>query len=403
MDAPPLLLAFVFGIHIAMVNLGIAFATLIPYLKYKGERSGDEEVLGLAKGLMRFYAYTYGLAGVFGTAFTVFLLSFYPEFLALAGHIALVPFGIAIMFIVLHFFSIVAYWYGWDRWSSGTHLAVGVLLAFSAYMIPLGFRAVFAFLNTPTGLSFQPVDGVKPYLSITAALSNPTFLPLYLKSIVGALTAGLLTISGGYAYMHLKGRGGRASENIMRQASVWGMLGLLAMAALGFWYTMSLMHVEYKFNNIFGGLGWRIGSGTVHYNYSWLFLAKMTLVGIQGVALLYVIHGMIYSRFPDPGRLKALILAGAASLATIVAGEFLNAFSQYPYFIADITDPKIVSGIPKPWRSIIASAADMSSSNPLARGGGLMMLTLGFLGALILAAVFLLYLLLTPPRTSGQA
>lgn len=60
-----------------MVNLGIAFSTVIPILKRKGEKENNEICLRTSKQLMNFYAATYGLAGVFGTAFTVFLLSFY--------------------------------------------------------------------------------------------------------------------------------------------------------------------------------------------------------------------------------------------------------------------------------------------------------------------------------------
>ncbi len=109
---------------------------------------------------MKFYAATYGLAGVFGTAFTVFLLSFYPAFIGLAGHLTFVPFGLAVMAIVIHFFTISAYWYGWDRWNGNTHFLLGLILLISVYIIPLGFRAISAFLNVPQGLELIP----KPHL-----------------------------------------------------------------------------------------------------------------------------------------------------------------------------------------------------------------------------------------------
>ncbi len=195
-------LALVFGLHIAMVNLGIALSTVIPLLKRNGEKSGKELYVRTARELMNFYAATYALAGVFGTAFTVFLLSFYPGFIGLASHIAFVPFGIAILAIAAHFFAISAYWYGWDRFSSNVHFAIGILLLATAYVIPLGFRAVSAFLNIPTGLQFEP----KLHLDVFAALTNPTFLPLYAKSITAALAAGFFTISSAYALRYVKGR-----------------------------------------------------------------------------------------------------------------------------------------------------------------------------------------------------
>ena len=395
MEASVLFMAFTFGIHIVLVNLGIAFSTLVPYLKWRGEKSGDPGLVEVSRELMRFYAATYALGGVFGTAFTVFLLSFYPGFIGFAGHLLLVPFGLSAVFIVIHFFSIVAYWYGWERFEARLHNLIGIVLALSAYLIPLGFRATFAFLNTPQGLRFAEADG-RAYLDLAEALGNPTFLPLYLKSLVGALTAGLLAVSGSYAYRALrKGRMEKAWRMLIENLLPWAMLGLAAMATLGFWYVISLSGVEYKFNNIFGGLGWSIGSGAIYNDYSWLFLLKMALVAIQVLAIIYVFHEKITGAPELSERsLKLLVLAGGAGLLTIVAGEYLNAFSQYPYFVADITDPAVLSSVPEPLRPMLASILDLTRINPLASARSLVVLTLGVMGALLVAVVFFLYILL---------
>ncbi len=396
MEASVLFMAFAFGIHIALVNLGIAFSTLVPYLKWRGEKSGDPGLVEVSRELMRFYAATYALGGVFGTAFTVFLLSFYPGFIGFAGHLLLVPFGLSAVFIIIHFFSIVAYWYGWGRFEARLHNLIGIVLALSAYLIPLGFRATFAFLNTPQGLRFAEADGYRAYLDLAEALGNPTFLPLYLKSLVGALTAGLLAVSGSYAYRALrKGQMEEAWRRLIENTLPWAMFGLAAMAALGFWYVVSLSGVEYKFNNIFGGLGWRVGSGAIYHDYSWLFLLKMALVAIQVLVIIYVFHEKTTGASGLSGRsLKLLVLAGGAGLLTIVAGEYLNAFSQYPYFVADITDPAVLSSVPEPLRPMLASILDLTRTNPLASGRGLVVLTLGVMGALLVAAGFFLYILL---------
>ncbi|NAZ31150.1 MAG: cytochrome bd quinol oxidase subunit, partial [Acidilobus sp.] len=68
-------LAFNFGIHIVMVNLVIGLAVMVPLLKYLGMRRGDQLTINMARRLLRYYAVTYAIAGVFGTAFTVFLFS----------------------------------------------------------------------------------------------------------------------------------------------------------------------------------------------------------------------------------------------------------------------------------------------------------------------------------------
>ncbi len=403
MEASVLFMAFTFGIHIVLVNLGIAFSTLVPYLKWRGEKSGDSGLVKVSRELMRFYAATYALGGVFGTAFTVFLLSFYPGFIGFAGHLLLIPFGISAVFIIIHFFSIAAYWYGWERLNVRLHNLIGIVLALSAYLIPLGFRATFAFLNIPQGLRFLEADGYKAYLDLTEALGNPTFLPLYLKSLVGALTAGLLAVSGSYAYRVLRrGHMEEAWRRLIENTLPWAMLGLAAMAALGFWYAISLSGVEYKFNNIFGGLGWSVGSGIIYHDYSWLFLVKMALVAIQVLAIAYVFHEKITGAPELSERsLKLLVLAGSAGLMTIVMGEYLNAFSQYPYFVADITDPAVLSSIPEPLQPTLASILDLTRTNPLASGSGLLALTIGAMGALLVAALFFLYVLLYGKEREG--
>lgn len=349
----PAFLAIMFGAHIVMVNLGIGLAWLVPYLKWRADR-GEKELEGPARELMKFYAATYGVAGVFGTAYTVFLLSYYPKFLGLAGHITLIPFGIAILAIILHFFSIAAFWYGWDRWSRAAHHFIGLLLGISALLIPLGFRAVFAFLNIPAGLGYDPVHN-KFYLDVGAALTkNPTYWPLYLKSIAAAFAATLSVVAGAYAYKAFfrakSEEERRAALRVARMTATPAIIALVITALFGVWYAVSLQNVPYKFNNVFASLGWKTADGKVYYNMSWLFVLKMVFASIQLIALAVAIPALAAGRM-SPGKARFLLLGGILGLLTILAGEYLNAFSQYPFFIAvwpDVLTGRVpVSALPQ--------------------------------------------------------
>lgn len=270
-------MALVFGLHIVMVNLGIAFSTTIPLLKRKGEKENNELYLKTSKQLMNFYAATYALAGVFGTAFTVFLLSFYPAFIGLAGHLTFVPLGLAVLAIAIHFFAITAYWYGWDRWSRNTHFLIGLILLVSVYMIPVGFRAVSAFLNMPQGLELAP----KPHLNVIAALLNPTFLPLYLKSVTAALAAGFFTISSAYMLRYLRGE--KEAIKIVDRFMPLAAITFVATVILGIIYAETLnVFVNYKFVNAFGIL---IGA-KASYDFSWLFIIKLVMFAVQIFAII---------------------------------------------------------------------------------------------------------------------
>ena len=437
----PAFLALTFGIHITMVNLGIGLAWIVPYLKWRADK-GERELESVARALMRFYAATYGVAGVFGTAFTVFLLSYYPHFLGFAGDITMIPFGLAIMMIVLHFFSISAYWYGWDRWSRRTHYFIGFLLGISALLIPLGFRAIFAFLNIPAGLGYDPVHH-KFYLDVTAALTkNPTYWPLYIKSIVAAFTTTFLVVMGAYAYKYFIVENEEEKKAALRTAKMFAKpaaIGLGLMFLLGLWYALSLENVPYKFNNIFASLGWKVDGGKAYYDVSWLFVLKMIFVLFQVGAVAYAIPALLKGRLTRSHG-KMLLYAGVVALATIAAGEYLNAFSQYPFFVAIWPDvlsghvalSKLASyGIHIPKQSLPTVISTISSVvlldktpttyhilkamgiakffpqvnpvNQIAVEGPVIALTVGFLAFLLAAAAYLIfYVLLWPSKTKAE-
>ncbi len=365
-----LLLALTFGLHIVLVNLGIGLATTIPLLKRKRE----EKFVRVSKELMKFYISIYALAGVFGTAFTVFLLSFYPKFIGLAGHIAFTPFAIAILAIVLHFFAITAYWYGWERWGKRTHDLFGILMVVSVYLIPLGFRAVSAFLNVPAGLKIEP----KLHLDVLEALSNQTFLPIYLKSVFAALSASFFAFSSGYMYRFLKRRDKNSLE-ISNYFMPYATVTLTLTIILGGIYAFSLYNsVPYKFNNAFG-------------RDVWLFIVKMAAVSIQLLAA-YIFFTQI--KRGDLRRAKVIVFSGPAALIGVFAGEMLNSFSQYPYFVAKLGDVSFASALPESVRETLLAALKMDALNPLTTLPSLYMVTAVFLVPLLIAAAFFVYLIL---------
>ena len=385
MNPPVLFLALVFGLHIVAVNIGIALATVIPFLKRRATKTGDKALEEAARGLFKIYAVTYGLAGVMGTAFTVFLASFYPEFVGIAGNITMIPFGISIVSILFHFFAIIAYWYGWGKFTESLHNMVGWLLTITAYTIPLGFRAVFAFLNTPAGLSLEP----KPSLDVVEALLNPTFLPLYLKSITGALTFGFLFIAGVFAWKGLRQELSQVEKGLYVDSLKMALMGLIAMMFLGPWYTIALVNVPVKFNNIFAGLGFALNAPTFS-SYAWLFIVKMILVLIQAVVLLYLLAPIKSTDilFSQNGY-KATIIGAVAAGLTVLTGEYLNAFSQYPFFVANA--PLIADKLPEPYKTILTRALNLENVSPLAQDPSLYLVTVTGVTILLAAAGYLLY------------
>jgi len=344
------LIVLIFGLHVVLANLGIGLSTVIPLMKRKAEKDGNEALLAKAKRLMRFYASTYGLAGVLGTAFTVFLLSFYPDFIGLAGNIAFTPFALSVLLIALHFLCIVLYWYGWDKFDANVHFAIGVTMAISAVLIPLGFRAIFGFLNVPIGLEIHP----KLHLDTLKALSNPTFLALYPKSILASYALTFIIL----AYDD-------------RRFAKLGLIALTATAILGIVYAETLRELAaYKFNNAIS---------------SPIFFAKMAFVSAQFIALIAYLKWNSRS---------CILAAGAFALTGVFMGEILNAFSQYPYLIVN------TSILPENVRVALAPIINLAHPNPLTNG--LTAITLAFLIPLLLASALLIRLVTSEPSPSSR-
>lgn len=87
-----------------------------------------------------------------------------------------------------------------------------------------------------------------------------------------------------------------------------------------------------------------------------------------------------------------------AALLTILLGEYLNAFSQYPYFVVAL--PHIINKIPEPWRTLLARAFDLRKTNPLTEDPMLIVFTAISLIALLAAAVYSLYTIFYKKKVS---
>ena len=367
-------LSLSFGVHITLVNLGIGVSIVVPLLREVAQRKGRQDLVDEARRLLRFYAATYALGGVFGTAFTVYLFSYYPGFTALLGKITLYNYALAIMALVAHFLSLTLYYYGWNRFSTRAIRVIGGSLALSALLIVMGFRSVFAQLSQPVGVDLVQGKVLSP---LQAVLGNPLLPPLFLKSVSAALAMTLVAVAAWHAFK----KESELASLYLRPALAMLLIVFLA----GSWYAWELRRVDYKFANIFGGLGL---APEPKLDLSWLLLLKIALWSVQVAAVI-----LAMKKGPMAAR-GLLIIAGVASLIAVPSGEFLNAFSQYPYFIP----PSGEAGV-----NAMPSVLSLYSSNINTRSDALQAITVASTGILAAAAaIYLYYALIKPaPQTSG--
>ncbi len=385
-EAGPVLILFTYAFvtHIVLVNFDIGLGMIIPFMKRHGEKTNQHFYLDWARRYMRYLAIVYASAGVFATAFTVFLLTFYPPLIPLISEFLFWPYALAMVFLGLRLISISSYWYTWDRMSPKNHFRIGLLLASTSFLVPFTLRLPMAFFNIPTGvISVNPprVDLLQLFLL------NPTFWPLYIKSILGAFVITCFILAAVHSFYYYSTREDRESAAyVIKLYLVLGGAALLLLLPVGIWYLLIIgLESSFKFNNLIGSI---LGGNPQGVDVSPLLILKGIIVVIQGNIALYFLWKLIVRSedFPiDEYRVRRLIyiLAFLGPLGIIV-GEVMNGFSQFPYLIAQ---PDLVAQIPEIDTNTIL--------NPVAAVFDIYVISIFALVPLFLAFLVLLYYLVS--------
>jgi len=145
---------------------------------------------------------------------------------------------------------------------------------------------------------------------------------------------------------------------------------------------MSLISTPVKFNNIFRSFGWGL-SGIETINMGWLFVIKIILIAIQIYAILKL------TVFGNGVNFRLSAIATTSAALTVLTGEYLNMFSQYPYFLANL--PIVAESIPEPWRTILGRSLSLENVSPLAKDPTLLLVSAIGIAILLAAIGYFIY------------
>jgi len=301
-------------IHTAFVSVTLGVGVITALYRYLAFKKGDSYLENFAKRTFRIMVTVELFSGVWGTIVTVFLAGMFPNLLALATNVLFVPIAIALVGIMIRIPSIAIFWYTWGRIGERVHVIVGFLMAFSGFLIPLGFRTIFAELDYPFAianyLTTKTVD-------VFQAFFNPVFVVLFLHTLFAALSIG------GFAVVSLMS----VDKDSRGIAIGWkfGYYFLIPQIALGaiYWLTLA-KHSAYIYNTITFG------------SYATIFAVKLILV-----TLLLFFGAKIYLAMKLSEEVRHAKILAPLAIATAVFGETINSGSRYPYMV--ILDEK---GIP---------------------------------------------------------
>jgi cytochrome bd-type quinol oxidase subunit 1/mono/diheme cytochrome c family protein len=216
------------------------------------------------------------------------------------------------VFFLLEILSAFVFYYYWGRLPEKTHVRMGWLYAFSAWMSLVLITGITGFMLNP-GAWADPRSGWAQ--NFWAGFFNPQFLPQ-----VVARTGGALLLTSLYVYLHgsLTIKEGRLHDLIARRSSRPALLGA-AMVTLG-------------------GLLW------------FAFLPPSSRAALEAAAVLTVLAVLIFAltiivfvllylgpyrnpQWLSPGFAATLLLFGVAAFST---GEFIREAVRKPYILYNV-------------------------------------------------------------------
>lgn len=180
---------------------------ILPTLELIGYKRNRQVYVDLAHNMANYLITIYAIGGLFGTIITVFLAGLLPIFTNIAGALLWPVWGVAIVFGVAIALPFIGFYYrGFGRISPMKHVIIGYGMAVSLTVIPAMFRLVFAFINYPAGVEVfkdnSSIVGFTLGINWSQVFLNPTYAPLFLATLFGAIAMTGILISSIFGWRY---------------------------------------------------------------------------------------------------------------------------------------------------------------------------------------------------------
>lgn len=328
------LIAWAFAVHLPLVYTVLGLGWLLPTLELIGYRRNKQVYIDLAHNMASYLIAVYAIGGLFGTIVTVFLAGLLPIFTNIAGALLWPVWGVAIVFGVAIALPFIGFYYrGFGRISPMRHVLVGYGMAISLTVIPAMFRLVFAFINYPAGVEVIKSDtsivGFTLGINWGEVFTNPTYAPLFLATLFGAIAMTGILISSIFGWRYSVDR----SEYRLTGHRVGNMVGLV----FGVLYAIFAGLYVYEVYNYSPTVAWSILGKPPAYLPSALYSVYEPTMNLSGifytdVALGLVLLVLILVSFKYVNRaISALKLV--LVLALMDSAEVMNGLAHLPYAI----------------------------------------------------------------------
>lgn len=272
-----IILAIVVIVHFTFVNINIRLGVYSYILRWKSIK--DPQYSKATKITFKFLIATEIVSGVMGTIITVALAGFWPTLVNIATTILFIPLVVSLLGIAIRLPSIAGFWYTWDKTSTSIHMLIGLLMVIGGFMIPAGFRYIFALIDKPVGLTnLAPIEG-----NPMEALNNPVYFPLILHTWICALSIGFFAAATSLLWA------ASSDQNLLKHAkiaSLWATLLIIPQVIIGYWFWDTLAReTPYLFRALSSSF---LPIDRAMVDVSWSFLLMVT------IAMYLLVTGILF-------------------------------------------------------------------------------------------------------------
>ncbi len=371
------------SVHIPLVCFGIAFPAMVLYAEWRYLRSGDPVYRTLARRWSKIMLALFAVGVVTGTILSFELGLLWPVWMQDFGNVFGLGFTLEGFSFFVEAIFIGIYVYGWDRIRPWLHFASGLPIAVAGLTGSMFVISVNAWMNHPTGFTLLDGRAVNAH-PWSALFADPYFWSEYVHMyFAGYIVCGFL-VAGAYAWGFLRGRRGR-----YERAALGISLSAAAVAAplqivIGDWAArdvaqyqpVKLAAMEGLAKTTRGAaehlLGWYNGHAVVYgieiprllsllafHNPNAVVkgldivpladqppvnVVRFAFQTMVGIGTLLGLLGLIYLYFRLRGRRLpearwfywAVVLAGPASVAALIAGWITTEVGRQPWIVYDV-------------------------------------------------------------------
>lgn len=285
LPAKNLLIAFVAVVHVFISHFAVGGGLFLVLAEKKARREQDEALLGYVKRHSRFFILLTLVSGAItgvGIWFTIGLV--HPAATSALINTFVWAWAIEWTFFVTEIAAAMVYFYGWDRLPAKTHLAVGWIYFWSAWLSLVAINGILSFMLTPG--EWLTTRG------FWEGLINPTyFSSLVMRTLAAVVLAGLYALLTAAAL-----RDAALKAKVVRYAAWWILPSALALPLTLAWYLVAAEGAGVAVGEVLGATSPGLGPmlATVWSGSSSGYTVAIVAVRLAVIAAVAVLIGTLF-------------------------------------------------------------------------------------------------------------